>query len=174
MSNGTRLGMFLIALTLATAGQVAGANAQPRNNTASNFGPLGPMIVAQGMMGQGMTGRGTMGSGMMQSLAPSEPGATGDSIFRSQCSQCHILKAGSSGLPGPSLHGLFGRTAGTAPGYAYSTPMRESGVVWNDTTLDQYIAAPQSYIPGNTMPFPGIADKTVRQRLVAYLKEATR
>jgi cytochrome c len=52
--------------------------------------------------------------------------------------------------------------------------MRDSGVVWNDTTLDQYIADPQSYIPGNTMPFPGIADKSGRQRLVAYLKEATR
>jgi hypothetical protein len=47
-------------------------------------------------------------------------------------------------------------------------------LIWSGTTLDQYIAAPQSYIPGNTMPFPGIADKTVRQRLVAYLKEATR
>ena len=174
MSKQIGLGMFLIALTLAMAGQVAGADAQPRDDTASYPGSRGPIIVAQGMMGQGMTGRGTMGSGMMQSLAPSEPGATGDSIFRSQCSQCHTLKTGPSGLPGPSLHGLLGRKAGTAPGYAYSTPMRESSVVWNDTTLDQYIAAPQSYIPGNTMPFPGIADKAVRQRLVAYLKEATR
>jgi len=111
---------------------------------------------------------------MMQTPTPPEPGATGNSVFRSQCAQCHTLKAGSSGLPGPSLHGVFGRKAGTVPGYAFSTPMRESGVVWSDSTLDQYITAPQSYIPGNTMPFPGIADKTVRQRLVAYLKEATR
>ncbi|MEO6784196.1 MAG: c-type cytochrome [Bradyrhizobium sp.] len=174
MIKGTRPGMFLIALTLAMAGQVAGADAQPRDDAGSDPGSLGQMTVAQGMMGQGMTGRGTMGPSMMQSLAPPESGATGDSIFRSQCSQCHILKAGSSDRPGPSLHGLFGSKAGRAPAYAYSTPMRESGVVWNDTTLDQYIAAPQSYIPGNTMSFPGIADKTARQRLVAYLKEATR
>ena len=169
MSKGTKLGMFLFALTLAMAGQAAGAGAQPRDDAGSDPGSMGSRTVAQGMMGQG-----TMGPGMMQAPTPPEPGATGNSVFRSQCSQCHTLKAGSSGLPGPSLHGLFGRKAGTAPGYAYSTPMRESGVVWNNSTLDQYIAAPQSYIPGNAMPFPGIADKTVRRRLVAYLKEATR
>lgn len=168
MSRGPRLGMFLVALTLAMGGQVVGADAQARDDAVSDPGSMGPRTVAQGMMGQG-----TMGPGMMQTLTPPEPGATGNSIFRSQCSQCHTLNAGSSGLPGPSLHGLLGRKAGTAPSYAYSTPMRESGVVWNETTLDQYIAAPQSYIPGNTMPFPGIADKTVRQRLVAYLKEAS-
>jgi cytochrome c len=168
MNNGAKLNIFPIALTLAMAGQVSGADAQPRDDAGSDPVWLGPMTMAQGMMG-----RGTMGSGMMQSPAPPEPGETGASIFRSQCSQCHTIKAESSGRPGPNLHGLFGRKAGTAPGYAYSTPMRESGVVWNDTTLDQYIVAPHTYIPGNTMPFPGIAEKTARQRLVAYLKEAT-
>jgi len=169
LSKGTKLGMFLVALTLAMGGQVAGADAQPRDDAVSGSGSMGPWTVAQGMMG-----RGTMGPGMMQTPTPPEPGATGNSIFRSQCSQCHTLNAGSSALPGPSLHGLFGRKAGASPSYAYSTPMRKSGIVWNDTTLDQYIAAPQSYIPGTTMPFPGIADKTVRGRLVAYLKDATR
>jgi len=171
MSQGTRLDMFLVAPTLAMAGQVAGAGAaaQPRDDAGSDRGSMGPRTVAQGM-----TAQGTIGPGMMQTLTAPRPGATGNSIFRSHCSQCHTLKAGSSGLPGPSLHSLFGRKVGTAPSYAYSTPMREFGVVWNDTTLDQYIAAPQRYIPGNTMPFPGIADKTVRQRLIAYLKEATK
>jgi cytochrome c len=175
MSTGTKLGLFLVALALAACQQTkespseANPDATPRHDAGAETGSMSPKTLAPGMMGEG-----TMGSGMMGTLTPPEPGANGESIFRSQCAQCHLLTAGSSGRLGPSLHGLFGRKAGTALGYSYSTPMRDSGVVWNDTTLDQYIADPQSYIPGNTMPFPGIADKSGRQRLVAYLKEATR
>jgi cytochrome c len=125
---------------------------------------MGTTTVAQGMMGPGM----------MQSPAPPAPGAAGAAIFRSQCSPCHSLQAGSAGLPGPSLHGLFGRKAGTVAGFNYSTAMRDSGVVWNERTLDQYIAAPQTFIPGDIMPFAGLADTAARQRLIAYLKSATR
>ena len=57
---------------------------------------------------------------------------------------------------------------------SYSAAIRDFGVVWNDRTLDQFIEAPQGYIHGNNMPFPGISDETARQRLVAYLKAATK
>ena len=117
MDKGTIFGVLLGALTLAVAGQVAGAAAQPRNDGGSGSGSR---TVAQGMMGPGM-----MGPGMMQSPAPPAPRASDNAIFRSQCSQCHTLRAGSSDLPGPSLHGLFGRKAGTVPGYRYSTAMRD-------------------------------------------------
>jgi cytochrome c len=175
MNKGTNFGMLLVALALAACQQAkespseANPDAKPRDNAGSNPGSISTRTIAQGMMGQGM-----MGPGMMRTLTPPEPGATGNSIFRSQCSQCHTFKAGPSGLLGPSLHHLFGRKAGTVLSYSYSKPMRESGVVWNDTTLDQYIAAPQSYIPGTTMPYPGLADKTARQGLVTYLREATK
>jgi cytochrome c2 len=36
-----------------------------------------------------------------------------------QCKVCHSLEAGKN-MVGPSLHGLIGRKAGSAPGYAYS------------------------------------------------------
>lgn len=130
---------------------------------------MGTTTVAQGMMGQG-----GMGPGMMQSPAPPAPGAGGAAIFRSQCAPCHSLQAGSSGLPGPNLHAVFGRKAGTTPGFNYSAAMRNSGVIWNERTLDQFIAAPQTFIPSDVMPFPGLADKTARQRLIGYLKAATR
>ena len=166
-------GVLLVALTLAISGQMVGVSARPRDDTGPATVPMDPMTVAQGMMGQGMMGQGTMGPGTMYRPAPPAPGAGGSAIFRSQCAPCHSLQASSSGLPGPSLHGLFGRKAGTVAGFNYSTAMRDSGVVWNERTLDQYIAAPQTFIPGDIMPFPGLADKNARQRLIAYLKAAT-
>lgn len=180
MNKVTTLAMVLVALAVTACQQAkespseANPDARPHDDAGSGPRSMGQGTSAQGMMGQGTMGHGAMGLGMRQTQAAPESGATGDSIFRSQCSQCHTLKASPSGLLGPTLYYLFGRKAGTVLGYAYSTPMRKSGVVWNDSTLNRYIAAPQSYVPGNVMPFPGIADKIVRERLVAYLKEATR
>ncbi len=129
--------------------------------------------VAQGMMGQGMMGRGGMGPGMMQGQQP-PPDAGGAAIFQGQCAQCHTLVPGPSSMPGPSLHALFGRKAGSEPGYNYSPAMRNSGIVWDEQTLDRFIAAPQRVVPGNIMPFAGITDASARQRLIAYLKAATK
>ena len=47
--------------------------------------------------------------------------------------------------------------------------MKKSTVVWDAKTLDAYVANPQAVIPGNTMPFSGIADAKQRADLVAYL-----
>jgi cytochrome c len=84
-----------------------------------------------------------------------------------------VLQAGLAGVSGPNLHGLFGRNAGTVPGFSYSTAMRESGVVWNERTLDLFVASPQTFIPGDIMSSLGLADTAARQRLIAYLKAAT-
>lgn len=169
MNRGWTLYVLLAALALAGGGPAA-AVASPQSAAAP--GTTGSEKLAQ-MMGQGMMGQG-MGPGMMQRQAPPQPGADGAAIFRGQCGQCHTLVAGPSHMPGPSLNGLFGRKAGTEPGYNYSPAMRKSGVVWNAQTLDQFIEAPQRFIPGNIMPFAGIANASVRQRLIAYLKEATK
>jgi cytochrome c len=72
--------------------------------------------------------------------------------------------------------GLFGRTAGTLPGYAYSAAMKKAGakgLVWNAKTLDAYLTNPQKVVPGTKMLFGGIADAKTRADLIAYLAEAT-
>ncbi|HYM31192.1 MAG TPA: cytochrome c family protein [Candidatus Cybelea sp.] len=89
------------------------------------------------------------------------------------CKICHSLDAGKN-MVGPSLHGVFGRKSGTAPGFNYSDAMKAKAVVWDDDTIGQYVADPKGYIPNNKMAFAGIKKQEDRDNLIAYLKEATK
>jgi len=90
-----------------------------------------------------------------------------------QCAACHSL--GEAGdYDGPTLKGIIGRKAGSLDDYRYSAAMKRSGVTWDAATLDQYIADPQAFIPGNRMAFAGIGDKALRDDLIAYLAVAGR
>jgi len=89
------------------------------------------------------------------------------------CIACHTIEAGEH-RTGPSLAGIFGRAAGTAPGFTrYSPALRRAGIVWDAATLDAWLADPAALIPANRMTFPGIPDAQVRADLVAYLEQAT-
>lgn len=86
------------------------------------------------------------------------------------CAACHDL-AGTAIKIGPPLRGVGGRTAGAVRGYAYSPVMADSGVVWGQRTLDLFLAAPQSFLPGTRMLSPGV-DDTQRADLVFFLLRA--
>lgn len=89
------------------------------------------------------------------------------------CAGCHSLDPGHQ-MTGPSLAHLWGRKAGTAKGFThYSAALESSGIVWNEKTLDAWLADPDGLVPGNAMVFPGIRDAHVRADLIAYLREAT-
>ncbi len=92
--------------------------------------------------------------------------AAGKIVF-AQCAACHSLD-GSNGV-GPSLRGIEGRKAGSFQGFHYSRALKATHYAWDAATLDAYIADPQAAIPGNVMPFSGIADKQQRDDLVAFL-----
>ena len=96
----------------------------------------------------------------------------GQRIFN-RCKACHSLVEGQRRI-GPSLYGMFGREAGTLPGYSYSTGMKKSKVVWDEKTLDAYLTNPRSFVKGTKMAFPGLPKKDDREDLIAYLKEATK
>lgn len=91
-----------------------------------------------------------------------------------RCKICHSLAADGHSPVGPNLHGLYGRPAGTLPGFAYSPAMKNSGVVWNDDTLGKFLRDPAGFMPGNRMGFPGIQDERVLADLLSFLKEQTR
>jgi cytochrome c len=97
--------------------------------------------------------------------------AKGEKVF-AKCKACHTTEAGKNRV-GPSLAGVFGRTAGTVDGFKYSDAMKGSGVVWNDETISQYLEAPKTFIAGNKMAFPGLKKPEDRDDVIAYLKQAT-
>jgi cytochrome c len=98
--------------------------------------------------------------------------ANGGRDFRA-CAPCHSL-APNRNMTGPSLAGIFDRKAGMLDSFGrYSPALKSSAIVWNDQTLDAWLANPAAAIPGNHMTFPGIRDPKIRADLIAYLKEAT-
>ena len=97
--------------------------------------------------------------------------AKGEKVFK-KCKACHALEAGKKKI-GPSLAGMFGRTAGTVEGFKYSSAMKDSGVVWDEQTVDEFLAKPKTFIPKTKMSFPGLKKEQDRADIIAYLKEAT-
>ena len=85
-----------------------------------------------------------------------------------ECAPCHSLAKDAESV-GPSLYGVFGRKAGTSADFRYSPALKRSGIAWDTQSLDKYLADPQGFIPGNRMPFAGIADASARADLIAYL-----
>lgn len=98
---------------------------------------------------------------------PGDPNA-GEAIY-SRCLACHALAYDRTG---PRHCGLFGRAAGSVKGFAYSEAMKRSKIVWNDSTLDRFIADPLKTVPGTAMGYAGVKDPKERANLIAYLKRA--
>lgn len=92
----------------------------------------------------------------------------GKAVFR-QCTVCHSAKPGENRV-GPSLAGIIGEKAGEVPGFNFSKAMKESGIVWNEKTLDDYLEHPQKTVKGTRMAFPGLKKAEDRANVIAYLK----
>ncbi len=92
--------------------------------------------------------------------------AAGKDVF-AQCTACHSID-GSNGA-GPSLKGVVGRKVGSFEGFRYSRAMKNTAYSWDAKSLDTYLTNPAAAIPGNVMPFSGVADAQQRADLIAYL-----
>ncbi len=100
---------------------------------------------------------------------PEEPGADARPAAFAQCASCHAVAPGRNGI-GPSLAGVYGAKAGRDPRYAYSTAMRQSGLVWDAAALDRYIKDPRGTVPGTKMSYAGLKDDAKRAELIAWLE----
>jgi cytochrome c len=92
--------------------------------------------------------------------------AHGATVYR-QCMICHSLD--KNGI-GPSHHNVFGRAAGSVANYTYSAALKASNIVWNETTLDQWLANPQALVPGTKMMF-SVDNAQDRADVIAFLRE---
>ncbi len=95
----------------------------------------------------------------------------GQLLFNNTCRTCHSVKEGDNRL-GPNLHGIVGRKSGSLKNYGYSESLAKSDLVWDKTTLDRFIANPESVVRGNTMqPYGGMSSAEDRARIIAYLEK---
>ena len=99
----------------------------------------------------------------------------GEVQFARKCSVCHTLKPGDANRAGPSLYQVFGRKAGTLPGYSYSDSLLQSDLVWDEETIDALFAdGPHIVVPGSKMPLQKMPSAEKRKALIQYLREVTR
>jgi cytochrome c len=94
----------------------------------------------------------------------------GESVFRKACAVCHAVAAGHH-KEGPSLHGVFGRPAGSAPSFRRYKGLRGVDLVWDEETLDRWLADPRGFLGGgdSSMTFK-LERAQDRADVIAYLK----
>lgn len=98
--------------------------------------------------------------------------ANGQRVF-ARCRSCHTITEGGPNMTGPNLYGVFGRAAGAAEGYNYSTAVKQAGFVWDADHLNNWLENPRTFLKGTKMSFAGIPDATDRRDVIAFLKVET-
>ena len=98
--------------------------------------------------------------------------ARGARVFQA-CAACHSVQPGEH-TTGPSLADVWNQKAGTVRGFErYSEALKRSNVIWNDASLEHWLAGPEKFIPGSSMTFPGLREKQARQDVAAFLQAAS-
>jgi cytochrome c len=93
----------------------------------------------------------------------------GLALYQTRCTGCHSMDYNGVG---PAHRGVFGRQAGQAPGFAYSDALKGSRLIWDEASLDRWLADPEKLVPGQRMGV-SVPEAAARHDLIAYLKQVT-
>ncbi len=90
-----------------------------------------------------------------------------------KCGICHAVGEGAAEkkMAGPHLNGIIGRAAGAIEGYEYSKDLKESGLTWDQATLDAWIKKPKDLVKKTKMIWRGQKKDKKRADLIAYLAQ---
>ncbi len=121
----------------------------------------GSWLVLGGMLGVALA---SAGAGKPKPMVAQQPPAA-----FARCTVCHTVNRGGAAGMGPNLFGIGARKLGSKPGYAYSTPLKKSPLVWTRVTLVRFLANPGAVAPGTTMPNPGLRTRSEQNAVAVYL-----
>jgi len=102
--------------------------------------------------------QGIISSSLQALQRDSQPGAA---LVKKKCISCHYLNRHLTKV-GPSLKGIFGH-APSISGVPFA--------IWNEKTLDQWLANPTGIKPNTLMAMPGIKSRKQRKAIIDYLKQ---
>ena len=83
------------------------------------------------------------------------------------CEACHSIDQNDLG---PKHRGVVGRSAGSVDDYVYSPALKNSGLTWDEPTLERWLTNPSALVPGTKMFFQ-LGDAQNRADIIAFLKE---
>ena len=106
---------------------------------------------------------------MLAGSAWAQDVAAGEHVF-AKCRACHEIGEGAKNNVGPVLNGVVGRKAGVYPDYNYSQANKNSGLTWDEATLQEYLKNPKARVPDTKMTFPGLTSQKEIDNIIAYLK----
>ena len=92
--------------------------------------------------------------------------AQGKQVFEKRCTGCHSLERNKVG---PNLTGVYGRQAGTAPGFNYSPALKSAHFVWDEQRLEKWLTDTDSLVEDNNMDFH-VPKADERAAVISYLK----
>jgi cytochrome c len=113
---------------------------------------------------------GTALASALATTAAAQDVAAGEKTFN-VCRACHEIGDGAKNEVGPVLNGVVGRKSGSYPGYNYSDANRNSGLIWDEATLQEYLKNPRAKVPGTKMLFPGLKRDDDIVNVIAFLKQ---
>jgi cytochrome c len=95
--------------------------------------------------------------------------AKGETIFK-KCVACHSIAQGGANGIGPNLWATLGEGVGQGKaGYPFSDALKSKGGVWGFENLNEWLANPKKFAPGNKMTFAGLGNPEDRAAVMLYL-----